>query len=114
VSVDAPGKPPGPPELGELGELGELRAQIDRIDDALASLLDQRAAVVERIAAVKRAGGIAARDEGRERAVLARLAARAGARFPVEALEAVYREIMGACLALHGPGGAAGRGQGAR
>jgi chorismate mutase / prephenate dehydratase len=102
VSLDAPGKQA---EQAELDALAALRAQIDGVDDQLARLLDQRAALVEQIAAVKRAGGIAARDEGRERAVLARLAGRAGARFPREALEAVYREIMRACLALHGDGG---------
>lgn len=84
--------------------LAALRAEIDGIDDRIASLLDERARVVVQIAKQKRASGLPSRDERREALVMTRLLARAEAVFPAEGLRAVYREIMRACLALHDRG----------
>lgn len=83
-------------------EIDELRREIDLVDDVIVGALDARAALVERIAEIKRAAGLPARDEARERVVLARLAAREGARLPEASLTRVFGAIMAACLSLHG------------
>ena len=82
--------------------LDDLRRRIDSIDDQILALLERRADVVADIAREKQGAGLAAYDPERERAVLDRLAARAG-RFPRASVVAVYREVMSACLALQAP-----------
>ncbi len=85
-------------------ELSELRAAIDELDDTLVSLLDQRADLARQVALAKRARSLALHDPERERQVIERLAAlppaTAGGGFPREALPAVYREVMSACLSV--------------
>ena len=83
--------------------LDELRRRIDAIDDAVLSLLDQRAEVVGQVGEEKRRLGLPFHDPERERTTLDRLAARGAGRFPREAIRAVYREVMSACLALQSP-----------
>jgi len=83
--------------------LDDLRKRIDSIDDEILALLDQRATVVGDVARAKQATHTATYDPERERQVLDRLASRAGGRFPREAIRAVYREVMSACLALQEP-----------
>jgi len=83
--------------------LDELRRAIDALDDDMLTLLERRADLAERIAAAKRAGHLATYDPERERAVLRRLETRGAGRFPGEAIRAVYREIMSACLAIQQP-----------
>lgn len=83
-------------------KLEDLRKDIDSIDDQILALLEKRAAAVAGIAAAKKASSLPTYDPSRERAVLDRLSARAGA-FPAEAIRAVFREIMSACLALQAP-----------
>src|SRR6185312_3860270 len=83
--------------------LDELRRAIDALDDDMLTLLEQRADLAERIAAAKRAVHLATYDPERERAVLRRLETRGAGRFPSEAIRAVYREIMSACLAIQQP-----------
>jgi chorismate mutase / prephenate dehydratase len=82
--------------------LDDLRKRIDELDDAILRFLDDRAQVVADIARAKRAASLPTYDPERERLVLDRLAARAG-RFPADAIRAVYREVMSACLALQEP-----------
>jgi chorismate mutase/prephenate dehydratase len=82
--------------------LESLRNRIDELDDDILKLLDERARVVTEVARAKRASNLPTYDPERERIVLDRLAARAG-RFPAEAIRAVYREVMSACLALQEP-----------
>ena len=53
-------------------------------------------------ATAKRDANLPTYDPDRERLILDRLAARAG-RFPPDAIRAVYREVMSACLALQEP-----------
>lgn len=59
------------------GTLGECRAAIDRVDAALATLLERRAALAGRVQRLKPVGGFAGRDPARERALVARMAERA-------------------------------------
>jgi chorismate mutase/prephenate dehydratase len=82
--------------------LDDHRKRIDDLDDRILKLLDERAHVVSDVARAKREAKLPTYDPDRERQVLDRLAARAG-RFPAEAIRAVYREIMSACLALQEP-----------
>jgi chorismate mutase/prephenate dehydratase len=82
--------------------LDDLRKRIDDLDDRILKLLDERARVVGDVAHVKRDANLPTYDPERERLILDRLAARAGP-FPGEAIRAVYREIMSACLALEQP-----------
>jgi len=80
--------------------LDDLRRSIDTIDDQILALLEQRADVARDVAIAKRDAHIATYDPERERQVLARLEAKSAGRFPPEAIRAVYREVMSACLAL--------------
>jgi chorismate mutase/prephenate dehydratase len=80
-----------------------LRTIVDQIDDELIGLLERRASLVDEVATAKRDAGLPLHDPDRERLVLERLGARAKGRFPAPAIEAVYREIMSACLALQQP-----------
>jgi chorismate mutase/prephenate dehydratase len=82
--------------------LDDLRKRIDDLDDAILKALDERARVVSEVGQAKREANLPTYDPSRERLILDRLAARAG-RFPPEAIRAVYREVMSACLALQEP-----------
>jgi chorismate mutase/prephenate dehydratase len=82
--------------------LDDLRARIDQLDEVILEALDERARVVADVGKAKRAAQLPTFDPERERLILDRLAARAG-RFPPEAIRAVYREVMSACLALQEP-----------
>jgi chorismate mutase/prephenate dehydratase len=83
--------------------LDDLRKTIDSIDDEILTLLDRRATVAADVAREKRASHVATYDPERERQVLLRLESKSGGRFPREAIRAVYREVMSACLALQEP-----------
>jgi chorismate mutase / prephenate dehydratase len=82
--------------------LDDHRKRIDELDDRILKLLDERAGVVADVARAKQAANVPTYDPVREQQVLDRLAARAG-RFPADAIRAVYREVMSACLALQEP-----------
>jgi len=82
--------------------LDDLRKRIDELDDHILELLDQRARVVADVGRAKKDSDLPTYDPDRERLILDRLASRAG-RFPPEAIRAVYREVMSACLALQEP-----------
>jgi chorismate mutase/prephenate dehydratase len=82
--------------------LDDLRKRIDELDDRILQLLEDRARVVSDVAAAKREANLPTYDPERERRLLDRLAARAG-HFPADAIRAVYREVMSACLALQEP-----------
>ena len=83
--------------------LEDLRRSIDAIDEQILGLLEQRADVVALVAREKVDKGLPVHDPERERAVLERLAQKGAGRFPREAIVAVYREVMSACLALQAP-----------
>lgn len=57
--------------------LPECRQAIDRVDAALATLLERRAVLAGIVQTLKPVGGFAGRDMGRERALVARMASRA-------------------------------------
>jgi chorismate mutase/prephenate dehydratase len=82
--------------------LDDLRKHIDDLDDRILQLLEERAQTVSDVASAKQGAQMPTYDPVREQQVLDRLASRAG-RFPAEAIRAVYREVMSACLALQEP-----------
>ncbi len=86
--------------------LADARTTIDALDDEILRLLNERARVVSDVASAKRTQSLPTYDPERERQVLERLAEKAG-QFPAEAIVAVYREVMSACLALQAPVGVA-------
>jgi chorismate mutase/prephenate dehydratase len=85
-------------------DLNELRVRIDGVDDRILELLEERAGLVEEVAASKRAAQVESyHDPERERLILERLEAKGAGRFPREAIRAVFREVLSACLALQAP-----------
>jgi chorismate mutase len=82
--------------------LDQLRREIDRIDESIHDLLIQRSALVERIAAAKGTTVTALRP-GREAEILRRLLARHRGMFPRMALVRIWREMIGALLAIQAP-----------
>jgi chorismate mutase/prephenate dehydratase len=87
--------------------LSKVRSQIDALDARILALLNARASQVMRVREIKaREGKGHAAAEAfvphRERQVLDRLARLNKGPFPSEGLQAVFREIMSASLALEG------------
>jgi chorismate mutase len=85
--------------------LEDLRAEIDRIDQALLSLLVERAGVVRRIGDVKGdlLEGRPAMRPAREAQILRRLAEGARGRVPTAVLVRVWRELLAANTRLQAP-----------
>ena len=95
--------------MSDANDLNKLRVEIDRFDDALLKLLNERASVSQKIGAAKRQeqGAGAApppvfRPE-REAHVLRRLQDANAGPLPNEAVSRIYHEIMSASSALQRP-----------
>src|SRR3954468_14580755 len=87
---------------GDAPSLPDLRARIDRIDDQLLELVEQRLSLAGEIAASKKPDGrrwLNIRPD-REQAVITRLLSDAGS--GARAVANVWREIMAESLALQG------------
>src|SRR3954467_10283268 len=80
-----------------MSDIDKIRGEIDRIDDQLAKLLDERAALAQRVGALK-GGGPAYRPE-RETAILRRIAS-LPRNLSAEMIVAIFREIISACRGL--------------
>src|SRR4051812_14521018 len=80
-----------------MSDIDKIRREIDRIDDQLAKLLDERAALAQRVGALK-GGGPAYRPE-RETAILRRIAS-LPRNLSAEKIVAIFREIISACRGL--------------
>lgn len=81
-------------------ELQSLRDGIDRIDDELLRLINERATLARRIGEIKQ--GTLYRPE-REAQVLRRLAGMNPGPLPAGAVQRIAREVMSACMALEHP-----------
>ncbi|MBC7792470.1 MAG: prephenate dehydratase [Clostridia bacterium] len=81
-------------------DLKPLRVRIDQLDDQMLELLAERARIVSDVAAVKRDSNQPFYQPERERQIIERLKERSNGRFPEDAVIAVFREVMSACLAL--------------
>lgn len=91
--------------MNDESKLAGIRAHIDAIDDQLLALISQRAALAERVAALKRNNGETNsfyRPE-REAQVLRRLVERNPGPLHRETVTRLFREIISACLALEQP-----------
>ncbi|WP_327085811.1 chorismate mutase [Nonomuraea sp. NBC_01738] len=81
------------------GSLPECRGAIDRVDAALAVLLERRAALAGIVQTLKPVGGFAGRDMERERRLVAAMAARAP-ELGEELLAPIMNAVIEAGLAL--------------
>lgn len=79
-------------------ELGALRARIDAVDDALLTLLSERAALAQAVGRTKQGGSIY-RPE-REAQIIRRLRAANPGPLSGDSIERLIREVMSACRAL--------------
>ncbi len=78
--------------------LAAHRAEIDRIDRQLLALLSERASHAHAIGQIK--GGTAAYRPEREAQILRRVAAENPGPLPDDAVQSIFRTVIGACLAL--------------
>jgi len=83
--------------------IDQLRASIDRIDDRIVELLNERARVVLDVGRLKSGGNMEFHVPGRERQIYERLLGGNPGPFPNDALRSIYREVISACLALESP-----------
>jgi chorismate mutase/prephenate dehydratase len=74
--------------------IAALRARIDRIDDQIVDLLDERARCVAEIGDLKQAGRSTVYVAGRELEIVERLEKRHKGPFPTRAIRNVFREII--------------------
>lgn len=86
-------------------ELQDYRQEIDRIDDEILRLLNERSKSVIEIGKLKKHKDAEANlhTPAREAAIIERLTQQNPGPFPSEAIRPVYREIMSASLSLEGP-----------
>ncbi len=86
-------------------DLQDYRREIDRIDDELLRLLNERSRNVIEIGKLKKEKDAEANlhTPAREAAIIERLIAQNSGPFPSDAIRPVYREIMSASLSLEGP-----------
>jgi chorismate mutase / prephenate dehydratase len=89
-----------PPQDDWPGDLALLRAELDRIDDSLHSLLIERARVVERVA---KAGKRGAYRPGREASIIRRLLRAHHGTLPPRTLVRIWRELLAGTTAMQGP-----------
>lgn len=86
-------------------DLAEYRKEIDRIDDEIIRLLNERSKNVIEIGRLKKEKDAEANlhTPAREAAIIERLTKQNPGPFPSDAIRSVYREIMSASLSLEGP-----------
>jgi len=86
-------------------DLSDYRKEIDRIDDEILRLLNERSKSVIEIGKLKKQKDAEANlhTPAREAAIIDRLMRQSRGPFPTEAIRSVYREIMSASLSLEGP-----------
>ncbi len=81
-------------------QLGQLRQQIDRVDDQILKLLNERGRIVQKVGDLKRDSMSHIHVPERERSVLDRLAKQNTGPLSNRAIEFIYREIFSAAIAL--------------
>ena len=85
-------------------KLEDYRNLLDQIDDQILTLLQERAAIVERVGELKARTGVERiYAPHREREILSRLEIQNRGQFPSDALRTIYTEIISACRALERP-----------
>ncbi|GAB4416927.1 MAG: prephenate dehydratase [Thermodesulfovibrionales bacterium] len=86
-----------------MSELKKLRDEIDLIDERIIELLSKRAEIALDIAHIKRKEKAGFYSPEREKEIIQRLLSINKGPFPNDALKAIYREILSACLSLEEP-----------
>lgn len=101
--------------MADTRDLEQVRADIDAIDQEIQALISRRAKCAQRVAEIKLADLLAARERGepdtevvyyrpeREAQVLRRIIERDAGPLAGESVAHIFREIMSACLALERP-----------
>jgi len=84
-------------------KLNKLREQINRIDERILVLLNQRAEVAKKIGMIKREFTDQIYFPGREEQILERLENLNSGPFPLDSIKPVFREIISACRSLERP-----------
>jgi chorismate mutase/prephenate dehydratase len=84
----------------ESSGIDELRGRIDRLDERMVGLLNERTRIVLEIGALKKKAGEEIYVPAREKAVLDRIARLNKGPLTAMAVQSVYREIMSAALAV--------------
>ncbi len=74
--------------------LSELRTQIDALDTQILAMLNQRAAIAQRIGDAKHSAGLPVVELTRERAVIERMVERNAGPLEGEAVGRIYQAIM--------------------
>lgn len=85
--------------------LREMREKIDRLDDGIIRLLDERASVSVEIGRIKSRAGWDTHDPSREERIYRKLSRIQGGILPEGALREIFREIISASRALQEPMG---------
>ena len=80
--------------------LDDLRKRIDALDGDLVRLLNERTQVVLEIGKLKESSGEEVYAPAREKVVMDRVGSLNKGPLPKESLQAIYREVMSASLAL--------------
>lgn len=80
--------------------LEEIRGELDKIDQAIVTLLDKRAKLGKQVGQIKREQNLPLHHPEREKEVLHRIAELSDSSFPSSGLKRVYRVIMSETLAL--------------
>lgn len=78
----------------ENAQLNELRNQINKVDEQLLRLLEQRFNIVRKVGQVKQAANLPVKDAAREQAVLNRLKTQVADPTLVPAMQAIFQTIM--------------------
>jgi len=91
--------------MGTHKDIQQYRQSIDRIDDEILKLLNERSKNVVEIGKLKKQSDTEANlhTPGREAEIVDRLMRQNQGPFPNDAIRTVYREIMSASLSLEGP-----------
>lgn len=78
----------------------QLRKEIDRLDEELLRLLNERAKKAMRIGQLKKGEGLPLYIPGRERAVIEHLVQINEGPFPPDSVRVIFREMISACLSI--------------
>ena len=81
-------------------DLSDWRERIDRLDQRLVDLLNERMSCAQEIGLIKKAEGRPVRDPERERLLLDKLKAYNEGPIKSDSLEAIYRQIIQAAVDL--------------
>jgi chorismate mutase/prephenate dehydratase len=84
-------------------DVQQYRREIDRLDDEILRLLNERSKNVIEIGKLKRQSDANLHTPRREAEIVERLMQQNAGPFPNDAIRSVYREIMSASLSLEGP-----------